>query len=127
MTSEDCSGPCKVDSQSLDLVSTQIWFYSRKVFCKSINSIKILFKLLEIYNNQELPLYNKIHALAGLMKQIIIFCLKNFTCNNMTKNVKSLIDMILDTEDIEVIDSKNIIVKSIKKYATEIENRERRM
>ena len=82
--------------------------------------MKNVFKLLEIDNNQKLLLCNKTNTLVGRMEQIIIFCPKTFTCNGMSSSTKSLINVTLDTEDAEVVDSKDIIARSIKKYTAEI-------
>ena len=83
--------------------------------------MKNLFDLLEIDDNQKSPLYYKTNTLAGLMEQIITFCPKTFMYSNMTSSAESQIDMTLDTEDTEVLDSMDIIAKSTKRYATEIE------
>ena len=53
------------------------------------------------------------------MEQIITFCPKSFVHDNMTGSVE------LDTKDLEIADSKDIIAKNIKKCTIEIENLEK--
>jgi len=125
MSREDCSGPCKVDEKSLDPVSTQLWLRVRKVLHKSIDSMKYVFEALEVVDDQKSPLCNKTHTLVGLIEQILVFCLKTFTYNNMTSSAELLIDMALNTDDTEVEYIEDIIAKSIKKYATAIVNIEK--
>ena len=125
MIREDCSGPCEVDEKSLDSVSTQLWPHVRKVLHKSIDSMKHVFEVLEVNDDQKSPLCNKTSTLVGLMEQILTFCPKNFTYNNIAGSAELPIDTALNDYDTEAEDSEDIIAKSMQKHAAELVNIEK--
>jgi len=121
MTSEEYNGPCDVDLESSVPVSSQLWPFVKKVFHKTIEDLENIYELLDVKNRQRPTLLRKPDTLRDLMEQIIAYCPKSFTYEDLTglaAEDDGLDQDDNDNNDVEEEDAR--IVSNIKNFAVDI-------
>ena len=79
MSSEEYNGLCDINLESLVPVSSQLLLFVKKVFHKTIEDLENIYNLLQVNNQQRLLLFQKPDTLRDLIEQIIAYCPKSFT------------------------------------------------